>query len=508
MNRAPLFLLYLNVLIVATCGLIYELLAGTLASYLLGDSVTQFSLVIGLYLSAMGAGAWLSKYITRQLAACFIEVELAVAIVGGFSAPLLFVAFGAIDWFRPLLFGMVFVIGTLVGLELPLLMRILKEHVDFDDLVSRVLTFDYIGALLASLLFPILLVPHLGLVRTSLVFGILNASVGIWGSFLLSPLMTPRRATGLRSRGVLVIGLLVAGVIKADALTRYAEEQQLSASIVHAETSPYQRILITQNRSGFQLFLNGHLQFNSADEYRYHEALVHPPMSAVTTPKRVLVLGGGDGLAVREVLKHPSVEQVTLVDLDPSMTTLSDRFPPLADLSQQAMRDPRVKVFNADAFVWAGQQTGEPYDVILIDFPDPTSFSVGKLYTSYFYRRIHPLLADNGRIGIQCTSPLVAPQSYWCILNTMKDAGFHVQPYHASVPTFGIWGFALAGKRPLESEPRLAANLSGPLRFLNSRTMSDLFSIPNDLTPYDSEVNRLNNQALVQYYDQEWRVLE
>ncbi len=238
MNRAPLFLLYLNVLIVATCGLIYELLAGTLASYLLGDSVTQFSLVIGLYLSAMGAGAWLSKYITRQLAACFIEVELAVAIVGGFSAPLLFLAFGAIDWFRPLLFGMVFVIGTLVGLELPLLMRILKEHVDFDDLVSRVLTFDYIGALLASLLFPILLVPHLGLVRTSLVFGILNALVGIWGSFLLSPLMTPRRATGLRSRGVLVIGLLVAGVIKADALTRYAEEQQLSASIVHAETHP------------------------------------------------------------------------------------------------------------------------------------------------------------------------------------------------------------------------------------------------------------------------------
>jgi spermidine synthase len=185
MNRAPLFLLYLNVLVVATCGLIYELLAGTLASYLLGDSVTQFSLVIGIYLSAMGVGAWLSKFIWKQLAACFIEVELAVALVGGFSAPLLFVAFGSIDWFRPLLFSFVFVIGTLVGLELPLLMRLLKEHVEFDDLVSRVLTFDYIGALLASLLFPIFLVPHLGLVRTSLVFGILNAAVGVWGSFCL-----------------------------------------------------------------------------------------------------------------------------------------------------------------------------------------------------------------------------------------------------------------------------------------------------------------------------------
>jgi spermidine synthase len=508
MDRAPLFLLYLNVLIVATCGLIYELLAGTLASYVLGDSVTQFSLVIGLYLSAMGAGSWLSKYVTRQLAACFIEVELAVALVGGFSAPVLFIAFGAIDWFRPLLFGMVFVIGALVGLELPLLMRILKEHVDFDDLVSRVLAFDYLGALLASLMFPILLVPNLGLVRTSLVFGILNASVGIWGSFLLAPLLTPRRASGLRGRGVLVIGLLSAGVIKADALTHYAEEQQLAASIVHAETSPYQRILITQNRTGFQLFLSGHLQFNSADEYRYHEALTHPPMSAVTEPKRILVLGGGDGLAVREILKHPTVEQVTLVDLDPAMTTLADRFPPLAELSHQALKDPRVRIINADAFVWAGQQTGKPYDVILIDFPDPSSFSVGKLYTSFFYRRVHSLLADDGRMGIQCTSPLVAPQSYWCILNTMQDAGFHVQPYHASVPTFGIWGFALAGKFPMESEPRLAKNLIGTLRFLNPRTMSDLFSIPNDLARHDSEINRLNNQALVQYYDKEWRRLE
>lgn len=307
---------------------------------------------------------------------------------------------------------------------------------------------------------------------------------------------------------MLIIGLLTAGIVKADTLTRYSEEQQLSASIVYAETSPYQRILITKNRTGFQLFLNGHLQFNSTDEYRYHEALTHPPMSAVNTPKRILVLGGGDGLAVREVLKHPSVEQVSLVDLDPSMTTLADRFPPLADLSQQALSDPRVKVINSDAFVWAGQQTGEPFDVILIDFPDPSSFSVGKLYTSYFYRRIHRLLADDGRIGIQCTSPLVAPQSYWCILNTMEDAGFHVQPYHASVPTFGIWGFALASKFPLESEPILAEDLRQPLRFLNSRTMSTLFSMPNDLTRHDSEVNRLNNQALVQYYEQEWRLLE
>src|SRR5215213_3454103 len=172
MNRTPI--LFLNVLIIATCGLVYELLAGTLASYVLGDSVTQFSLIIGIYLSAMGAGAWLSRFIDTALARRFIEVELGVALLGGVSAPLLFLSFSRLSYFQVVLYGVVFAIGMLVGLELPLLMRILKDNLDFKDLVSRVLTFDYIGALVASLMFPIFLVPKLGLVRTSLVFGLLN----------------------------------------------------------------------------------------------------------------------------------------------------------------------------------------------------------------------------------------------------------------------------------------------------------------------------------------------
>src|SRR6476620_3157450 len=179
MHRTPLWLLYLNVLVIATCGLIYELLAGTLASYVLGDSVTQFSLVIGVYLFALGAGAWLSRFVEEGLGRAFIEVEYAVALLGGFSAPLLFLSFAYLDGFRTFLFTVVFLIGTLVGLELPLLMRILKEHLEFDELVSRVLTFDYIGALVASVMFPMILVPRLGLVRTSLVFGLLNALVGL-----------------------------------------------------------------------------------------------------------------------------------------------------------------------------------------------------------------------------------------------------------------------------------------------------------------------------------------
>ncbi len=502
-NRAPLSLLYLNVLAVATCGLVYELVAGTLASYLLGDTVTQFSLVIGVYLSALGVGAWLSQYIDEKLARTFIEVELALALIGGLSAPLLFVSFAWLTWFRIILFGMVFVIGVLVGLELPLLMRILKEHLDFSDLVSRVLTFDYIGALVASLLFPILLVPYLGLVRTSLFFGLLNALVGLWGTYLLRPLLSTRGISSLRGRAVLAIGLLVVGMIKADSLTTWAEEVMLGHSIVYAEQTPFQRIVVTQNAQGFQLHLNGHLQFNSADEYRYHEALVHPPMSSVPDPRRVLVLGGGDGLAIREILKYPSVESVTLVDIDPSMTKMARNLEPLRELNQASLSDPRVKVENRDAFAWINE-AHQPFDVAIIDFPDPSSFAVGKLYTTLFFKRLRLALVDDAVISIQCTSPLVARQSYWCIISTMEEAGFAVSPYHVSVPTFGVWGFALASKSSEPPQPPSLASIEGDLQFLNEDALSSMFRLPADIQRCESELNQLNNQILVRYYDEEW----
>lgn len=536
MNRAPLFLLYLNVLIIASCGLVYELLAGTLASYLLGDSVTQFSLVIGVYLSALGAGAWISRFVDQRLARCFIEVELAVALVGGLSAPVLFLAFSSVGAFRVVLYGIVFAIGALVGLELPLLMRLLKEHLDFEDLVSRVLAFDYLGALFASLLFPMFCVPRLGLVQTSLLCGLLNAAVGLWGTYLLRPLLSSRGLSGLRGRACLVIGLLIVGIIKADSLTTLAEERVLGEPVVHAESTPYQRIVLTQNARGFQLHLNGHLQFNSVDEHRYHEALVHPALSSVKSPRRVLVLGGGDGLAVREILRYPSVESITLVDLDPGMTSLADRFPPLAELSRSSLKERRVTIINEDAFLWVGRvarpesskgvetdhshalpegsgratqrDDATLFDSAIIDFPDPGTFSVGKLYSTRFYRMLRERLTGDAVISVQCTSPLVAPQSYWCIVKTLEAVGFRVRPYHAAVPSFGEWGFVLASPRPLPETLSLSSELRGPSRFLTDKILNSLFDLPLDLARVEAEVNRLNNQVLVHYYDQEWGSLK
>jgi spermidine synthase len=504
MNRAPFFLLYLNVLVVATCGLIYELLAGTLASYVLGDSITQFSLVIGVYLSALGLGAWLSRYVDENLARCFVEVELGVALVGGASAPLLFFCFAYLSWFRIALFGVVLLIGTLVGLELPLLMRILKDHVDFRDLVSRVLAFDYIGALVASLLFPIFLVPRLGLVRTSLVFGMLNAAVGLWGTYLLRPLLNPAGLRGLRARAGVVLGILLAALTQADRLTTLAEESTLPHTIVYSQLSPYQRIVLTRGDGGFQLYLNGNLQFNSVDEYRYHEALVHPVLSLAHSPSRVLVLGGGDGLAVREILRHGAVKSVTLVDLDPEMTTLSQRFPALAELNGKSLSDPRVTVINQDAFLWV-QENGPKFDAAILDFPDPGTFSVGKLYTTRFFRLLKQRLAPGAGIAVQCTSPLVAPRSYWCIIATLEAAGFQVRPYQAAVPSFGIWGFALAAAEPFPVPSSISPEVVPHLRFLDRQSLAGLFDFPLDVRRVETEVNRLDNQALVRYYDSEWR---
>ena len=508
MKQVPL--LFLNVIIIATCGLIYELLAATVSSYVLGDSVTQFSLVIGIYLSAMGVGSWLSGFLDKNLAKRFVEIELAVAVLGGFSAPLLFLTFASVSYFNIILYGTVFAIGVLVGLEIPLLMRILKDELDFKKLVARVLALDYVGALVASLLFPIFLVPRLGLNRTSLLFGMLNAGVGIWGTFLLENLIKSRDLNVLRVKGFIIVILLVIGFIKADSLTSLAEDALFVDNIIYAKSSSYQRIVVTKGKTGYSLFLNGNLQFNSFDEYRYHEALVHPAFAAFgKDAKRVLVLGGGDGLAVREILKYPSVESVTLVDLDPLMTQISKTVPALGELNRNSLLDARVTVVNNDAIVWLDSADADAFDVAIVDFPDPNNFALGKLYTTRFYNLLKKKLKPDSSVVIQTTSPLIARKSFWCIIKTLEAAGFQVKPYNTTVPSFGIWGYALAKLEPFDVPSRPPENIE--LKFLNEKSFASMFEFSADTSlPGDAEIeiNRLDNQALVRYYETEWRRFE
>ncbi len=489
--------LFISVFLIAACGLIYELIAGALASYLLGDSILQFSTVIGSYLFAMGIGSWLSKFINRGLVARFITIELMVGLVGGFSSAILFLAFAYTDAFRFLLYTLVLIIGILVGLEIPLLMRILKERFQFHDLVANVLTFDYLGALGASLLFPLVLVPRVGMVRSAILFGLINAGVALWSTFIFkTQIAYPGR---LRATSVLVIAALGAGMVFAERITETADANLYADEVVLARNTRYQRIVVTHWKDDLRLFLNSHLQFSSRDEYRYHEALVHPGLAAVRDPRRVLVLGGGDGLAVREILRYPAVESITLVDLDPEITKLFKEHSLLRELNRDSLHSHKVRVVNADAFPWL-EQNGGQFDFVVIDFPDPTNYALGKLYTTAFYRLLKRHLAPGAFVAVQSTSPLFARQSYWCIHDTMRAAGLNTWPYHVYVPSFGEWGYVLAGLGEYR-QPKVPEGL----RFLDQNSLAGLFHFPSDMARVPVEPNRLNDQTLVRYYDKEWR---
>lgn len=492
------FVLLFSVFVISTCGLVYELIAGALASYLLGDSVTQFSTVIGVYLFSMGVGSYFSRHIHRNIMAVFVEVEMVIGVVGGCSAATMFLMFeSSASSFRVVLYFLVFVTGALVGLEIPLIMRILKSRFEFKDLVSKVFTFDYVGALAASILFPLALIPSLGLVRTGFLFGMMNVAVGMWTLHIFRkemPWAWPLRTIGAMAMAGLALGFYFSGEILS-----FAEASSYPEKIIYAKTSKYQRMTVTRGGDDVRLYLNGNLQFSSRDEYRYHEAIVHPGMLAAGAPRKILVLGGGDGLAVREILKSKTVESVTLVDMDPEMTGMFTDNQILCALNGGALKSPKVKVVNADAFPWL-KENSEKFDFIVVDFPDPSNFSLGKLYTNTFYRLLHSALADDGVAVIQSTSPLVARKSFWCVKKTLVSVGFHTIPYHAFVPSFGEWGFIIASKKPV----RLPETFPPSLRFVSGPTMQSMLHFPRDMAEVETDVQKLNNQILVRYFEEEW----
>lgn len=491
-------LLLLSVFVVATCGLIYELVAGTLASYLLGDSVTQFSIIIGVYLFSMGIGSWLSRFFTRNLLGWFIQVEILVGAVGGVSSTLLFLLFPHVESFRIILYLLVGMTGTLVGLEIPLLLRLLKNRFEFRDLVSRVFTFDYIGALLASVIFPLVLVPYLGLIRTSYLFGLLNVLVALLLCFKFAAEIPWSRYLKLSSF-IVIMGLLY-GFVSADWIMKTSENASYPDKIIYATSTPYQRIILTKNDHELRLYLNGNLQFSSADEYRYHEALIHPGLASLQNPQNVLILGGGDGLAVREILKYPSIKSITLVDLDPAMTHLFTSNKMLTDLNKNSLSSPLVHIINSDAFVWLKSNT-KKFDFITVDFPDPSNFSIGKLYTKTFYDALYQALEPNGMSVIQSTSPYFARSSFWCINKTLEASGFFTHPYHVNVPSFGEWGYVLASKNNMYEIPK---KFPDGLRYIDHQECFDIMKFPKDIGMIATEVNRLNNQILVHYFENEW----
>jgi spermidine synthase len=484
-----------SIFVVSACAITYELLIGAVASYLIGNSVQQFSFTIGAFLASMGIGAYVSQWITRRLLESFIAVELALSVIGGLSGWVLFASFSFTRVYYPAMFALIIVVGSCIGLELPLLTRYLRQHATLRRALARVLSLDYLGALVASVAFPLVMLPYLGVFRTSLAVGLVNVAVAIATAALYwRDLHKPLRFLGA---GLVIALSLAAGLSRAGPIVTSLEKRLYTDTVIFSQHSRYQHIVLTRHNDDLRLYLNGSLQFSSRDEYRYHEALVHPAMSATASRERVLIIGGGDGLGLREVLRHPAVSEVVLVDLDQAITDLARSHPALREANGGSFDDPRVQIVNDDGYEYL-RQGSDLFGVVVVDLPDPSREALAKLYSVSFYRLLERRLGRGGVAVTQAMSPLFARSAFWCLNATIQEAGFHPLPYHIYVPSFGDWGFIMLAKHRV-SFATLAIEV--PTRFLKSENLAHLYDFAADVAPVEVEPSTLDRPVILQYYE-------
>ncbi|MEN2766937.1 polyamine aminopropyltransferase [Ornithinibacillus xuwenensis] len=497
--------------IVSICGIIYEVLFGAAGSYILGDGIKQYTLTISLFLTGMGIGAYLSEKVTKNLIASFAWIEMLIALIGGFSIFLLFgvTAFLSDGTDALFLYFVTLLVGCLTGVELPILIRKANEIGEqLNRSTARVLFSDYAGGLIGGLLFAFILRPQLGLVKTAFVVAFINACVALWLIFYFKDEL--KRVNLHRSAGILIILLLAGGVAFGEEMAFSFEQKLYRDPIVYNEQTQYQQIILTKEQGDLRLFLDGQLQFSSADEYRYHETLVHPAMAQSNNRKNVLILGGGDGLAARELLKYDDVESITLVDLDPKVVEMAKTNHDLAELNNHSLLDDRVNVIHQDAFKFL-EETSDFYGVILVDLPDPNNETLNKLYTLEFYQLIRNHLQPGGSVMIQATSPTFATEVYWGINKTVQETGLETSNLHVDIPSFGDWGFVLAKREPIEWDN---INISVQTSFLTEEVLHGLRTFGKDIDEHivnekgeqvELTVNTLINPILIQKYLEAWQ---
>ncbi|MFJ6568983.1 polyamine aminopropyltransferase [Streptomyces sp. NPDC091292] len=495
--RTARFLVLAGVFICAACGLVYELELVALASYLIGDSVTQASVVLSVMVFAMGVGSLAAKRLRGRAAVGFGLVEAALALVGGCSAMALYAAFawnGAWDgawegaWLRDtryLLVGFSLAIGILIGAEVPLLMVLIQRirRQDAGGAVADLFAADYVGALVGGLAFPFLLLPLFGQLTGALLTGAVNAVAG--GALVLGLFhrdLTRRGRCTLLIANALVLGLLATAAVLVDDFERAARRAVYGKDVRVALQTDVQEIVLTGSvRGPVDLYLDGRLRVSGRDEHRYHASLVHPAMNGPHA--RVLVLGGGDGLAAREVLTHPGVRRVDIVELDAGVVRLARTDPALSALNRHVYRDPRVHVATADAFQWL-RVDRRAYDVVISDLPDPGITASTKLYSQEFYGLVSRVLAPGGRLAVHAGPVTSRPRVFWTVDATVRAAGLRTTPYRVGGRLTGFsagpdrtaggagppdaspedWGVVLAGRTRPEPGPRAAKGVRDAAR--------------------------------------------
>jgi spermidine synthase len=499
------------VFLCAACGLVYELALITLGQYLVGGTVFQTSLVLGVFVCAMGLGSFASKPLLPRAAVGFAAVELALALAGGLSVLVLYAAYSWLDLYTPALIATSVVVGGLIGAEVPLLMSLLQRirTQDAGEATADLFAVDYVGALAGGLAFPFLLLPVFGQVRGALVVAGVNLLAALVVVVLLADALSPRARRALTAAFAGVAVTLGLAGASAGGFLVSARQALYDDPVVVAARSDYQEIVLTQARGtdDVRLFLDGDLQFASSDEHRYHEALVHP--AVLPGARRVLVLGGGDGLAAREVLRHRGVEQVVEVELDPEVLRLARTDPRLVRANAGSLDDPRVEVVVADAMSWlrtAAERGTAPFDAVVVDLPDPDQPATAKLYSQEFYGLAARVLAPGGRLVVQAGSPYFAPEAFWCIDATVAATGLRTTTYHVDVPSFGDWGFVLAA-RGAAPVPAVGPDVAEDLRFLDGDVLAAATVFPRDRgrDRYAVEISTLDRPRILQYEARGWR---
>ncbi|MGW0395263.1 polyamine aminopropyltransferase [Streptomyces sp. NPDC003042] len=492
--RTGRLLVLATVFVCAACGLVYELELLALGSYLIGDSVTQASVVLSVMVFAMGVGSLLAKRLRSRPAFGFGAIEAGLALLGGFSAMALYASFAWLGESRPALVAFSFAIGVLIGAEIPLLMVLIQRirRQDAGGAVADLFAADYVGALVGGLAFPFLLLPLLGQLTGALLTGAVNAAVGgglvLW---LFRRDLSRRCRWLLITANVTVFAVLGSATLLADDFERLARRAVYGGEVRVAVRTGVQELVLTGPSTGsprsLELYLDGRLRVSGYDEYRYHEALVHPVMTGPHA--RVLVLGGGDGLAAREVLRYPDVASVTVVELDPGVVRLARTDPMLSALNGGAFEDPRLGVVTQDAFRWLrGQAARHGFDVIVSDLPDPGITPSTKLYSQEFYGLAARALNPGGRIAVHAGPLTTRPRTYWTVESTLRAAGLLTTPYGSGGRLSGFaagpdrsvggagrpaqdWGFVLAAR---ERVPELRVDGGTPaLREVSTRALQD-----------------------------------
>lgn len=535
-----------SMFLLGACGMIYEYTLGSLGNNLIGSSYEQIFVVIGLMMFAMGIGASLQSRFHRDLLDTFLFVEILLGYLGGIAPIVIYAAFATTSLYQLTMYAFALVIGGLIGLEVPLLIRINEQFAgSLKSNLGDILTMDYVGSLAGALLFAYVLLTRLTLFRIALSLGLVNTAIALVGLVYFWPWV--RRKGALLGFAAFTVGVLVLGLVFGGRLMVTLEQRTYADPIILSKTTQYQHIVMTRYRDRVRLFINGNLQFDSRDEHIYHEMLVHMPMALRKQRRRVLILGGGDGLALREVLKYPDVEQVDLVDIDPAITELAARHPDLLRLNEGAFHDARlqvvaadgitpgeriaierpsaaphefrdptiyataeVRVFNVDADRFLRDLPGR-YDVVVSDFPDPGRLELAKLYSVDFYRQVARHLAPGGIMALQSTSPFHSREMFLCIGKTLETAGFTILPYRQNVPSFGEWGWHLAWQGTPTPEKRRASvaaipSVEVPTRFVTPEILEGALAFGKTwLDRRGIRVNTKMRPVLVEYHRLSWR---